>query len=150
MCHSTQKKSFQRHSSEPISKSNTTKATNKSKKQRNTMTKANIKTPNVNKLYKHTKTKSKPKPSTCKFKTYLRAWAYHWAQLSHITQHWTALIIFPPNLQTSITAPILEESSNIAWKSIKIKNNLVLQHWMSAAMEWGYLQLTMYNGWTRQ
>ena len=47
----------------------------------------------------------KPNPETCKNCPYLCA--YHCAQLSYTTQHGAVLIIFPLNLQTSITAQIL-------------------------------------------
>jgi len=54
-------------------------------------------------LNKHTKIKSKPKP-TCKFKNCSRVCVCHCEQLSYIVQHRTVLIIFPPNLQTIIKA----------------------------------------------
>ena len=48
----------------------------------------------------------KPNPENCENCPHLCA--YHSAQLqSYTTQHGAILIIFPPNLQTSITAQIL-------------------------------------------
>jgi len=54
----------------------------------------------------NSKTKYKPKP-TRKFKNCSYVCAYHCAQLSYTTQHRTVLVIFPPNLQTIITAQML-------------------------------------------
>jgi len=57
-------------------------------------------------LNKHTKKKSKPKP-TCTFKNCPHVCTYHYAQLSYTIQHRTVLTIFPPNLQTIIKAQML-------------------------------------------
>ena len=48
---------------------------------------------------------TKPNPENCKNCSHLCA--YHGAQLSYTTQHGAVLIIFPLNLQTSITTQIL-------------------------------------------
>ena len=48
---------------------------------------------------------TKPNPENCKNCSHLCA--YRCAQLSYPTQHGAVLIIFPLNLQTSITAQIL-------------------------------------------
>jgi len=62
-------------------------------------------------LNKHTKTKSKPKP-THKFRNCSHVCAYHCAQLLYKIQHRTVLIIFPPNLQTIIKAQMLSTGGN--------------------------------------
>ena len=55
------------------------------------------------------------KPNPENFKNCPHLCAYHCAQLSYTTQHGAVLIIFPLNLQTSITAQILSTGGEGGW-----------------------------------
>jgi len=106
-----QNRSFRRHSSKSISRIGTEETQHNKSKQHLNENYLSITQRNNNGKPKQIglhKTKSRPKPkSTRKFKNCSHVRAYHCAQLSYTTQHRTVLIIFPPNLQTTITAQLL-------------------------------------------
>jgi len=71
-------------------------------------------------LSKHTKTKSKRKP-TCNFKNRSHACAYQCAQPSYTAQHRMVLVIFLPNFQTIIAAAVGRAFSHVCVRSLKEK-----------------------------
>jgi len=77
---------------------------------------------------------TKPNPENCK--NCPSKCAYHCAQLSYTTQHGAVLIIFPLNLQTSITAQILS-----------IGGEGVLLQWLGWNMSTGQWEVAVLHSW---